>query len=105
MQIPWGQCYAAVTKTEVSIDICFAGPARRAVAPATRGSLGAMYGHLRLWLGSGLAIFGGLWLWDRLSPSADVPGLVATWWPAALFAFGLLGVLRLLLHKPAAWIP
>ena len=64
-----------------------------------------MYGHLRLWLGSGLAIFGGLWLWARLSPSADVPGLVAMWWPAALFAFGLLGVLRLLLHKPAAWIP
>ncbi|MEV6491005.1 hypothetical protein AB0M20_20685 [Actinoplanes sp. NPDC051633] len=64
-----------------------------------------MYGHLRLWLGTGLVIFGGLWLWDRLRPSADVPGMVATWWPAGLFLFGLLGVLRLLLRKPAAWIP
>ncbi|MFG1993781.1 hypothetical protein ACGFJ7_27775 [Actinoplanes sp. NPDC048988] len=64
-----------------------------------------MYGHLRLWIGAGLATLGLLLLAERAFPSANVLQQTSKWWPLALVALGLAGLIRLAGTRPALLIP
>ncbi|MGN9914079.1 LiaF transmembrane domain-containing protein [Phytohabitans sp. LJ34] len=60
---------------------------------------------MRLWIGAGLLILGALLFVDRLVPSANVPHLIAMWWPIVLVLFGVGGLIRLASHRPALLVP
>jgi hypothetical protein len=48
------------------------------------------------WLAAGLVVLGVVLLVDRTVPALDLRELAGRWWPLALIALGVIGVLRLL---------